>query len=69
MKEATLTGSKVYGMSEHGHEFAAAVERLPRYRSELALLQTHQFPLAELHAAFAAADDKRSQAIKVTVLA
>ncbi|MBV9579425.1 MAG: alcohol dehydrogenase catalytic domain-containing protein [Chloroflexi bacterium] len=68
MKEATLTGSKVYGMSEHGHEFAAAVDRLPRYRSELALLQTHQFPLAELPTAFATAADKHTQAIKVTIL-
>jgi threonine dehydrogenase-like Zn-dependent dehydrogenase len=68
MKEAILTGSKVYGMSDHGHEFAAAVQRVPRYRSELGRLQTHQFPLADLPAAFAAAADKRTQAVKVTVL-
>jgi (R,R)-butanediol dehydrogenase/meso-butanediol dehydrogenase/diacetyl reductase len=68
MKEVVLTGSRVYGMSEHGHEFAAAAQRVVRYASELALLQTHQFPLAELEAAFACAADKRSAAVKVTVL-
>ena len=68
MKEVMLTGSKVYGMSDHGHEFAAAVQMLPRYASELALLQTHQFSLAELPSAFAAAADKASGAVKVTVL-
>ncbi|HUZ76145.1 MAG TPA: alcohol dehydrogenase catalytic domain-containing protein [Chloroflexota bacterium] len=68
MKELTLRGSKVYGTSEHGHEFRAAVDLLPRYRQELSRLQTHQFPLADLKAAFAGAADKSTRAIKVTVL-
>jgi threonine dehydrogenase-like Zn-dependent dehydrogenase len=68
MKEVLLTGSKVYGMSDHGHEFAAAVQRVPRYTSELALLQTHQFKLADLRTAFSTAADKASGAVKVTVV-
>jgi len=68
MKEVILTGSRVYGIGDNGHEFAAAARRVPRYQRELTLLQTHQFPLAELPAAFAAAADKSTRAVKVTVL-
>jgi threonine dehydrogenase-like Zn-dependent dehydrogenase len=68
MKEVELTGSKVYGMGHHGHEFAAAAAIVPRYASELSALQSHQFPLADLPQAFACAADKTTRAVKVTVL-
>ncbi len=67
-KELTITGSKVYGMGANGREFAAAAGILPRYREELPVLQTHQFPLGEIADAFATAVDKHTGAIKVTVM-
>ena len=68
MKELHLLGSKVFGTGEYGSDFHAAAERLPRYRAELKLLQTHQYPLTEVAQAFAQANDKTTGAIKVTVL-
>ena len=66
-KELLLTGSRVFGQSERGSDFAAAVALLPRYHAELGVLQTHRFPLARLSEAFETANDKKSEAIKVTV--
>ncbi|MBV8083700.1 MAG: alcohol dehydrogenase catalytic domain-containing protein, partial [Chloroflexi bacterium] len=66
MKELELTGSKVYGLGAHGHEFVAAVALVPRYATELAALQTHQFGLSDIPAAFACAADKSTKAVKVT---
>ncbi|HXZ85766.1 MAG TPA: hypothetical protein VEI82_09770, partial [Myxococcota bacterium] len=67
-RELEIVGSNMYGTGRRGAQFRAAVELLPRYAAELAPLQTHRFPLARLEAAFAAAGDKHSGAIKVTVL-
>jgi (R,R)-butanediol dehydrogenase / meso-butanediol dehydrogenase / diacetyl reductase len=67
-KELLITGSRVFGQGEHGPEFEAATRMLPRYRRELAVLQTHQFPLARIAEAFAVSADKNSESIKVTVL-
>lgn len=67
-KELTITGSKVFGMSDHGREFAASAAMLPRYRDAIHVLQTHQFPLQRIAEAFACAADKRTGAIKVTVI-
>ena len=67
-KELTLMGSVMYGTSERGAEFAAAVSLLPRYQAEIAGMQTHQFPLTSIKEAFETAGDKRTGAIKVTVL-
>ena len=67
-KELLITGSRVFGQSEHGPEFEAAARLLPRYRQELSVLQTHQFPLARIEDAFATSADKNSRSIKVTVL-
>jgi threonine dehydrogenase-like Zn-dependent dehydrogenase len=55
-------------MGRRGPQFRAAVELLPRYASELAALQTHQFGLAQIGEAFRCASDKASGAIKVTVV-
>jgi threonine dehydrogenase-like Zn-dependent dehydrogenase len=67
LKELEVVGSNTYGQDRRGPEFAAAVELLPRLRSELAGLQTHAFPLESVGEAFACAADKRSGAIKVTI--
>jgi L-iditol 2-dehydrogenase len=67
-KELEIRGSAFQGMSDHGSEFRAATQLLPRYHSELKTLQTHQFPLGEVAGAFACALDKNAHAIKITVL-
>ena len=69
MKELQMVGSKVMGLSDHESEFRVATNLLPRYRKEYKELQTHQFPLDRVEEAFAAAADKTSKSIKVTVLA
>jgi threonine dehydrogenase-like Zn-dependent dehydrogenase len=66
-KELEVVGSNTYGQDRRGGEFAAAVDLLPRLRSELASLQTHAFPLKSVQEGFACAADKRSGAIKVTI--
>ncbi len=67
-KELTLLGSNTYGFGHRGSDFGAAVELLPRYVTEIAGMQTHQFGLEKLEDAFACAEDKSSGAIKVTLL-
>jgi threonine dehydrogenase-like Zn-dependent dehydrogenase len=69
LKELTLIGSNTYASSERGSEFGTAVDWLGRYPAELASAQTHQFALSDVARAFECAADKRSGAIKVTVLA
>ena len=67
-KELVVVGSNTYGTDRRGAEFASAVRLLPRYAPELGPLQTHQLPLDQISRAFATADDKKSGAIKVTLL-
>ena len=67
LKELSLVGSNTYGNDRRGSEFRSAVDLLPRYRAELEALQTHAFPLREIDRAFAAAADKKSGAVKVSV--
>lgn len=67
-KELIIRGSAFFGTSEHGPEFRAATKLLPRYKQELKVLQTHQFPLSRVAEAFATAADKNTGAIKVTIL-
>ena len=67
-KELRITGSKVFGMSERGPEFRASTRILPRYKEELKVLQTHQFPLSRVADAFSTAIDRQARAIKVTVV-
>jgi len=68
-KELRMAGSKIYGQSFHGPEFGVATQILPRHRDTIKVLETHQFPLSQIEAAFAAAADKAGSPIKVTVLA
>jgi threonine dehydrogenase-like Zn-dependent dehydrogenase len=67
-KELTITGSKAFGIRERVPEFQAAAGLLPRYRSEIAALQTHQYPLTDAAAAVACAADKTQESIKVTIV-
>jgi hypothetical protein len=49
-------------------EFRAAAGLLPRYRRELAVLQTHQYALPDAADALTCAADKHRGSIKVTVV-
>jgi len=68
LKELVLIASNTYGTTQRGPEFAAGAALAARHRGELAALQTHQFALAQVDRAFDCAADKRSGAIKVTIL-
>jgi threonine dehydrogenase-like Zn-dependent dehydrogenase len=68
VKELSVIGSNTYGTDRRGPEFRAAVDLIPRYREEIASLQTHRFALEEVDEAFRCAADKRSGAIKVTIV-
>ncbi|HEY7465227.1 MAG TPA: alcohol dehydrogenase catalytic domain-containing protein [Dehalococcoidia bacterium] len=67
-KELKIMGSAFFGTSEHGPEFRASTKILPHFKSELNVLQTHQFPLSRVAAAFEAAVSKDDRPIKVTIL-
>jgi threonine dehydrogenase-like Zn-dependent dehydrogenase len=67
-KELSLIGSHAYGSNRRGPEFVAAADVLGRYSAELAALQTHQFPLDDVQAAFELASDKTSGAVKATIV-
>jgi threonine dehydrogenase-like Zn-dependent dehydrogenase len=66
-KELKIMGSAFFGTSEHGPEFRASTKLLPHFKSELSVLQTHQFPLSRVADAFAAAVSKDDRPIKVTI--
>ncbi|MGI8925835.1 MAG: zinc-dependent alcohol dehydrogenase [Tepidiformaceae bacterium] len=66
-EEVRLVGSVMYGRRGDQAEFAIGVDRLARYREDLPRFATHSFPLAEANDAFAAAADKASGALKVTI--
>ena len=68
LKELEILTSFAYGTNRRGSEFATAVQLLPRFREELSVLQTHEFPLDRANDAFATAADKSSEALKVTVV-
>lgn len=67
-KELTITGSKAFGVRGRVPEFRTAAGLLPRYRAEIAALQTHQFALYEAGRALACAADKTQASIKVTII-
>jgi alcohol dehydrogenase len=68
MKEIELRPSYAYATNHRGDEFATGVALLPRWKDDLAVLQTHQFQLADVDQAFTCANDKGSGALKVTIL-
>ncbi len=67
LKELEVVGSFIYGTVGSGSEFGAAVSRMGPVADELAALQSHHYPLAQVAQAFATADDKASLAVKVTI--
>mgnify|MGYP001813500358 CR=1 FL=1 len=67
LRELEIVGSIYYGTAGSGSEFVIAVASLPDIVEELDALQTHHFDLADTTDAFEAADDKSSQAVKVTL--
>jgi threonine dehydrogenase-like Zn-dependent dehydrogenase len=67
-KELKIMGSAFFGTSEHGPEFRASTKILPHFKSELKVLQTHQFPLSRVADAFKAAVSKDDRPIKVTII-
>jgi threonine dehydrogenase-like Zn-dependent dehydrogenase len=68
-KELSLHWVWSYGLWDGVPEFQIALDLLASGRTDAAPLITHRFPLEQIGAAFAAADDKRtSGAIKVLVI-
>ena len=67
LKELEIVGSIYYGTVGTGSEFGAAVATMGALADELSALQTHRFPLSEAALAFTTANDKSSQAVKVTI--
>lgn len=67
LRELEIVGSIYYGMSGAGSEFGAAVASMPGIADELQALDTHRFDLTDASTAFATADDKASEAVKVTI--
>ena len=68
VKEGSLIWSNCYEHSARGSDFADAVELLTAERSTLSDLTTHQVALDQAGRGFELAGDKRSGAVKVTVL-
>lgn len=68
MKELRLQGSFCYGSGTHGPEYAAAAALTGRLESDLRRLLTHSVALDDVTTAFETAADKRSGAIKVSVV-
>jgi threonine dehydrogenase-like Zn-dependent dehydrogenase len=68
LKEATLAWSYCYGRTDDPCEFAAATALLAAERERAARLATHAVPLSQAARAFDLAADKKSGAIKVTVV-
>jgi L-iditol 2-dehydrogenase len=67
-KEVRVVGSLMYDRAGPRPDFAVALELLDRERTAVAGLITHRIPLADVQTAFATAADKRTGAIKVSVL-
>ncbi len=67
LRELEVVGSIYYGASGPGSEFGAAVAAMATIADDLGALATHRYPLDDLQAAFSIAEDKASQAVKVTI--
>ena len=68
LKEGTLTWSNCYDHPHDGADFQTAVDLVSRHRELLASLVTEVVPLDEVQRAFAAASDKKTGAIKISVV-
>lgn len=68
IREITLIGAFAYDLTGPRHDYDETLALLAKYENLVAPLITHTFPLDEAAKAFETALDKRSGAIKVTVL-
>jgi threonine dehydrogenase-like Zn-dependent dehydrogenase len=66
--ELTIAGSFCYDRNGPRDDYEDTIALLARYQDRVAPLVTHTYPLASVAEAFATALDKRSGAIKVTIL-
>jgi threonine dehydrogenase-like Zn-dependent dehydrogenase len=67
LKEATIVGSNCYGRPDRMSDYDMSIEIMRRNAHSMRALITHRFGLDDVAQAYAAADDKKSGAIKVTV--
>jgi threonine dehydrogenase-like Zn-dependent dehydrogenase len=67
LKEATITGSNCYGRPGRMSDYELAIEIMRRNVETMRALITHRFALDDVGEAYAAADDKKSGAIKVSI--
>jgi threonine dehydrogenase-like Zn-dependent dehydrogenase len=67
LKEVSLAGSNCYARFGASSDFAAAVSLLRTHLAEVRSLVTHRFALERVNEAFAAAADKSTGSIKVTL--
>lgn len=68
LKEASLIWSNCYARAPGEPDFATATRLVASHRGTLAHLLTHTVPLDEVGRGFALASDKKSGAVKVSVL-
>jgi threonine dehydrogenase-like Zn-dependent dehydrogenase len=68
LKEASLVWSNCYARAPGEPDFATATRLVADHRDALAPIATHAVPLDQIGRAFALAADKRSGAVKVSVL-
>ncbi len=69
LKEATLAWSNCYVHPDDGvADFATAAELVSRHRDSLSELNTHSVPLGDIDRALAVASDKKTGAVKVSVV-
>ncbi len=68
LKEASVVWSNCYAHPREDADFERAASLVAEHRGELAALCTHRVPLRDVASGFALAADKKSGAVKVTVL-
>jgi threonine dehydrogenase-like Zn-dependent dehydrogenase len=68
LKEADLLWSNCYAHPHEGADFETAIEVVDRHRDALSGVTTHAAALADVSRAFETAADRKSGAVKVTVL-
>lgn len=68
LKEATLVWANCYARAPGEPDFETAIRLVDGHRSALAHVTTHVVPLAEVERGFELASDKKSGAVKVSVV-
>jgi len=67
-RELWVMGSQCYGQTGGRRDFDSTIELIASGHSPVRRLVTHRFPFDRIAEAFAAADDKRSGALKVQLM-